>query len=842
MSAMLETYDMTMVDYPTDHDIQMHPSSDQWFPDESKMEEDGPVFKSENFSDAKSGEDILPMAAEIYGEEVAEIAIEVDMELPHDHGNPEYEMEDDDLYSGSRTETLDVEVQDVDLTHSPSMPILETTQGDTHNLESIGHDGQHGQLSVVESSRVPSPEPVLHSLENPSEESNPAQVEEATSVVEENIIVIHDHDVQPGVGEAEATSADFPEGILEHSVDEVEARVEHEEVENSAVSEAQHLGSTVESASVADAADDVASIHHVEESGEDHGVQEPLEINEDTLNAHAETHGEHDLIDGSLNANSPSANTSGDPHEISEGVYIDPPPPVLLSLTPEDQFDYCLFNDSESTQVPSVSGGDIMPSDRVFLRHLPTLYYEPVSSVFDALREEGFIQTHFSTAESELVLEAVDLELSLSEDNIYSREVTLHDLNVLHDVSGIHGLLRMRLKSSLPRFITRYQYLQEHVSRLTLDEQVAEAIPTVSSEEKKANEADIDQSHEEETHPLEHETVVQDVDASASHDNHEIEEETPNEEERTSTQAVEEQARREEDREEYASETYTEEKDGQPSVAPQSDSVGDVVEATDELTGQHANQETAKDQEFNNIDHEPADDFSTAEDGSAVLDEDGNTIPLEVLEEEYPEDGEVYNEVEDEVDPVSNDFPHIQGNDEGADNNYEVADDDGSHGGDGKNDTELLETDYLENADEQSNRTGGQPSLHEGEPDATVVSTTVEHEHDNLGQETLQDNEHVDGASEQQFSYGVHISEVDPLTFEEGDWEDEGDGEFEPASTWDEDQDNELAASNHSSVTLSSKTSKRSFDEFEHAGDDYEEVDGHWSPPSSPESKRSRIQ
>lgn len=55
------------------------------------------------------------------------------------------------------------------------------------------------------------------------------------------------------------------------------------------------------------------------------------------------------------------------------------------------------------------------------------------------------------------------------QDNIYAREVTLHDLNVLHDISGIDGLLRMRLYTSAPRFITRYQYLQDEVSRLNLE-------------------------------------------------------------------------------------------------------------------------------------------------------------------------------------------------------------------------------------------------------------------------------------------------------------------------------------------------------------------------------------
>lgn len=63
---------------------------------------------------------------------------------------------------------------------------------------------------------------------------------------------------------------------------------------------------------------------------------------------------------------------------------------------------------------------------------------------------------------------------------MHTRDVTLHDLNILHDVSGLDGLLRIKLSQSLPRFIYRYKRLQEEVNRLHLDigtdeENVAEA-------------------------------------------------------------------------------------------------------------------------------------------------------------------------------------------------------------------------------------------------------------------------------------------------------------------------------------------------------------------------------
>lgn len=46
--------------------------------------------------------------------------------------------------------------------------------------------------------------------------------------------------------------------------------------------------------------------------------------------------------------------------------------------------------------------------------------------------------------------------------------MTLHDLSILHDVSGLDGLLRIRLSQS-PRFIYRFKRLQEEVNRLHLD-------------------------------------------------------------------------------------------------------------------------------------------------------------------------------------------------------------------------------------------------------------------------------------------------------------------------------------------------------------------------------------
>lgn len=56
----------------------------------------------------------------------------------------------------------------------------------------------------------------------------------------------------------------------------------------------------------------------------------------------------------------------------------------------------------------------------------------------------------------------------LLQDNVYAREVTLHDLNVLHDGSDIFGPLRLKLRTVVPRFIVRYHALQDQIARLNL--------------------------------------------------------------------------------------------------------------------------------------------------------------------------------------------------------------------------------------------------------------------------------------------------------------------------------------------------------------------------------------
>lgn len=62
------------------------------------------------------------------------------------------------------------------------------------------------------------------------------------------------------------------------------------------------------------------------------------------------------------------------------------------------------------------------------------------------------------------------------QDNVFTHEVTLHDLNVIHDDARLPGPLRLRLSSS-PRFIIHYRALRDQIAQLSLGSEanIAEA-------------------------------------------------------------------------------------------------------------------------------------------------------------------------------------------------------------------------------------------------------------------------------------------------------------------------------------------------------------------------------
>jgi len=173
----------------------------------------------------------------------------------------------------------------------------------------------------------------------------------------------------------------------------------------------------------------------------------------------------------------PSHASSGDPHEVLDGIFIDPPPPVLLALGNSKE-EYHLFN-RPTRKSPAAD-------DSLFLHDLPTLYYEPLAKVFEALRSDARLTQLFDLSRGELVVDAYDLvglvisevsyplvisesyELTLHQDNLYTNEVSFHDLNLLHDHADLAGPLRIRVGCNPRRFVTRYRELKSKLEQFNL--------------------------------------------------------------------------------------------------------------------------------------------------------------------------------------------------------------------------------------------------------------------------------------------------------------------------------------------------------------------------------------
>lgn len=458
---MVETFDAQMLDYQND-DYSMHVStSDTWFHDEAIMEDDG-----------------LPT-------DDANVSIEVDMEPYDEDHNTEYEMADgSEHYDPDSTELLDVEVYDASRAATPTpilgvdTPILPSSDvaDDSHFAHefieplvpdhsplplpielpetSVTNDNPLGSDTAVSS--TPSPYP------RPAEELTDVSVTDSSSVLAErapspsNTELNNDYTVttRPLEATSVVTEQIDPQGLAGSGERDPLIDDQGDEFNDFAQPEYQNQLGAHEGIS--------ASTTH--QSGFRDDVEE------------VEEHADYES----------SAVSSGDPHEISEGVFIDPPPAVLISFALADRPETSLFNVPSRPQVTDPTASEHQLDIPVLLAHHPILYYEPLSSVFEALRQDEHLANIPEFMNAELALNAYDLEMVLSEvcvlahrlhsntnyikDNIDAREVSLHDLNVLHDGLNNSGPLRLRLETAGPRFIVQYRMLREHVTQLSISE------------------------------------------------------------------------------------------------------------------------------------------------------------------------------------------------------------------------------------------------------------------------------------------------------------------------------------------------------------------------------------
>ncbi|KAF8475424.1 hypothetical protein JB92DRAFT_3134579 [Gautieria morchelliformis] len=207
--------------------------------------------------------------------------------------------------------------------------------------------------------------------------------------------------------------------------------------------------------------------------------------------------GEHSLPGGDEEGVDPGpqseARVENQVTQDEEVPLIDPPPPVLLSYS-FDGSHFTLFNLPEEPQPDSVGTVTQIPSTGhdeekresdakqvssladnlatfeapiLLFRERFALYYEPLSHVFEALRADEAINTGGRFDHNiELVISAPELDLTLPEDNINTREVSLHDLGILHTGCDLTGPLFLRLDTISPRFGTRYKAIRDEIVRV----------------------------------------------------------------------------------------------------------------------------------------------------------------------------------------------------------------------------------------------------------------------------------------------------------------------------------------------------------------------------------------
>lgn len=298
--------------------------------------------------------------------------VEIDMESYEDVENPEYEMTDEasvDQRNGD--ELQDVEVYDAAEEH--------------HDYGSFHGDGAEMPDAM------PLPQSVVDTPFMPEAYLEPEQI---THEVHDGV---SSHSAEPAAEPHIETSAEFVISFSESDQQALEPEP-----------------------SVLHPTD---SVHGDQHSQDQTAVQTEQDVPHDVpYSDHASTT-EHEKasVDGWTEGqqhqteapNDVSAGESvGDPHEISEGIYIDPPPPVLLTLHPSSDT-FCLFN------YPTDEKSD---SNLMLLLHdLPTLYYEPLSKVFEVLRNEGYITNTYDLSNGELVLDAYELvDLAISEVRVVS--------------------------------------------------------------------------------------------------------------------------------------------------------------------------------------------------------------------------------------------------------------------------------------------------------------------------------------------------------------------------------------------------------------------------------------
>ncbi|GLB35150.1 putative protein of unknown function (DUF2420) [Lyophyllum shimeji] len=842
-TTMVETFDTQMLDYQNDADFSMQLSStDIWSTEEATMEDDGhnPHL------------------------ELSDTAIEVDMEPYDDMNNPEYEMDD-----GSQNldldaaEIVDVEVYDASRAHSPeaihvhetsALPVSDPTVllpipaefaelSPSHLSPATRSEDRSNSFTPDVHYRPASPPP-QHALTAPADPSEALHAD----IGDERFSPSHARDSEgshPGVA-ADAEIGAEPEepiaGAAERECDyqrvavDGEMRAEAAEPILGAQDPEGGYGRVLADGEIGAKAEAPVEGHP---DAYEQGLDVPLEADQGASTEVTERHDIESSVevpgerfeDQSYQQTTegadfdPSTASTGDPHEISEGVYIDPPPPVLISL-PCDSSTVSLFNAPVKSRAGIPSDEGTIPDPVVLLGHLPTLYYEPLSSVFEALRAEEYLSRIPDLLSGELLFDAYDLELVMSEDYTYAHELSLHDLNVLHDGLNKPGPLRLRLRTVTPRFIDRYHMLQAQISQFQITETINPIIDH-SGEERH------EQGHnlEPQSAPEQHNEEQDEQEAEHSEDDHDSESANTATEDTVANEAVEEdeeppaeysQRGAEEEREELETSRAS---NGVDSPSHEESTVSlvqtDTAHGVFDLNAPEAEcgeteeyqQAGEHDSEHYHEQHDEPDDFNPARAEEQQEDEDPQPetddmlpVPAAVTESQAGDEHVATRQPSPTVpNSIASNTPSARLEDLQSD-----------------------DTRHADHADLQdvSERPGPLPTNLDGLRDAEHVSSS-----------NAAGGQAASSADATLVAAAPDVLEAGDASYELDDWDDTLDGEGDPDTNWELEDHEHETASNLSSVTLSSKAStKRSLSEAE-----LEEYEDDGLPPSSPDPKRARV-
>lgn len=413
--VQVDLYDTQMLDFQHDFDVPMNVMAPSEFYPEASMDHD-----------------------EAYGEDGS---VEVDMEeYRADH--LEYEMVDETGDVGA-SEPLDVEVYDVSLAHSP-LPLLVSPPLQPSADLSIQPD--HSDSAIPDIPEGAFPVTALNGHEN---EVSLGHLEHLVSDAPDSKLLSPQHTSADTGAEftelAASSTAEEPsppfessEGSTHHegaiSVGSGRAVELTEQTPLDVASQQDPLqGSSQpdfdrgEQPEISVPLDESHDAHvYPETSAEEHQDQ-PSES--DVLHTEAASYVIADEADGTgysapVDAAQAEEVDNSLGVSISEGVYIDPPPAVLLCVGSSAEPHFCLFNQPVRESRPGSPssherGSNAAAGYHLLLESSPTLYYEPLSTVFDAFRQdEGLLSQIPHHFEGELVLDAYDLQLHISEVSV----------------------------------------------------------------------------------------------------------------------------------------------------------------------------------------------------------------------------------------------------------------------------------------------------------------------------------------------------------------------------------------------------------------------------------------